>query len=274
LSILIKKLALESESEKNNKNRSNYGNLFFSARNNFSFGIVSSTSIDNLIMSALNSYPRLLWLLLILMQQGCAVKTFIDPANIPENQLPTIQLKAPATALIPLFWIPPLNMLNWLADDWRATSSSSSRIYMITETGESVTLNRFSNFLVLPGTQELYMENETTISSEPIGRESCRYSRQTCTSTKDKDGEKVTTCEDVYNCTTPVRKRVGHRKCTLQFNAEPNQIYKAFVRNQILMITNENNQFTQAAKCDDSTEEHNSTESRSYTETPSHNHDC
>ncbi|MEE9412232.1 MAG: hypothetical protein V3V22_04180 [Methylococcales bacterium] len=260
----------------NKKNSSDYAKLFFSVRNNFSFGVASLNSIDNLIMSALNSYPRLLWLLLIIMQQGCAVKTFIDPANIPENQLPTIQLKTPATALIPLFWIPPLNLLNWLADDWRETSSFTSRIYMITETGESLTINRFSNFLVLPGTQELYMEDTATISSRPIGSESCSFSKESCT-TKKEDGESVTTCEDEYHCSRPVRNVVEHKRCKLQFNAEPNQIYEVFIRNKTLMLTNENgiNPSNQAANCDFSTEEHDSTETRDYTSPSSnHNHDC
>ncbi|WP_347986122.1 hypothetical protein [Methylomonas sp. AM2-LC] len=93
--------------------------------------------------------------LMIAMLGGCTVKGYSGP-ELPIEQTAEVRLKAPATATIPLFWIFPLNMLNWLADDWFETSLTFSDIVLITHDdtnevlGEQI-LDRFTTVRVNVG---------------------------------------------------------------------------------------------------------------------------
>ena len=261
--------------EKSNKKIAQLSVKFFiSIRKYLSFRIVLFSSVNRLITCNINPFSQLLWLLLIPVLSGCAVKAYVDPIDVPENQLPVITLKAPITALVPLFWIFPLNMLNWIADDWRETTNVN-KLYLITEDKKKVNLDRFSNILVRPDLQNLHMENVSIVSSVPIGPESCLFSGQSCTTKEEKDGQSITTCDDNYACSTPVHVVKENKKCSLQFYAQSNKTYEAFIRNNTLMITNGIKESEQIAKCHSSTSEYDSTKSRNYSETSkTNNHDC
>jgi len=64
---------------------------------------------------------RGLFLLLLMTLSACSIKNYNGP-EMPEDQVATIELKRPAMSIVPLFWIFPLNLLTWYAEDWEETS--------------------------------------------------------------------------------------------------------------------------------------------------------
>lgn len=93
---------------------------------------------------------------------ACSAKGYRGP-ELPDNQVASIELKAPALSKVPLFWVFPLNMLLWFSEHWNETSWGPNifvgRIELDDpDTGtwdvnalNKVKLDRFSKVYVLPG---------------------------------------------------------------------------------------------------------------------------
>lgn len=134
-----------------------------------------------------------LLLLMYLLLSGCAVKGYVGSDDLPKTQFATVTFKAPVVSKIPLFWIPPFNMLTWFAEDWFETSWSSGSITVTNLPGTKTTKlwNRFEEILVSPVQQELNSKIIHEINRQITGSESCSTSTFTCTETesKKKDGD-------------------------------------------------------------------------------------
>jgi len=170
---------------------------------------------------------------------------------MPEDQVATIELKRPVMSLVPLFWVFPLNMLTWYADDWRETSWTD-KITIKKQPGDEsagkTSLDRFVTVSARPGLQSAESINNEGIGEEPTGGESCTYETRSCHKKGDKDNQK-TGCETVTTCRTPTLVTEHDRICFLNFEAKAGRHYELFIREGSLMLSEPNSLTIETGKC-------------------------
>jgi len=191
-----------------------------------------------------------LFLLLLLMLSACSVKNYNGP-EMPEDQVATIELKRPVMSLVPLFWVFPLNMLTWYAEDWRETSWTDKIILEAQEGDESakkISLDRFVTVSARPGLQSAESFNHEQVGEETTGSESCTSEIRSCQKKGDKDNQK-TGCETVTTCRTPTLVTVHDWICHLDFEAKAGRHYELFIREGSLMLNEPNSLTIETGKC-------------------------
>lgn len=193
-----------------------------------------------------------MFLLLLLILPACStIKNYYGP-EVPADQAVTIGLKRPAMALVPLFWVFPLNMLTWFAEDWRETSSGREILVRERKADEleerKIRLNRFVTVSAVPGMQvaetEIIKSKSRTI---PIGIEKCIEHNRSKT---DDKGNDVPGCEVVTSCSTPYMKTTQDFKCRLAFEAKAGRHYELFIRDGHLSLFEPDSRLIKTAKCD------------------------
>ena len=176
------------------------------------------------------------------MLSGCSVKKGYAGPELPIEQTAEVRLKAPATATFPLFWIFPLNMLNWLADDWFETSLTFSDIVLITHVdtnevlGEQI-LDRFTTVRVAGGQwQKVSVLGSDVSVPKRRDCETLWYYGQSkeCEPTRGK------TPDESGNVLVQTR-------CSAEFTAERGKSYLVFIRDGKLTV--DNGKYTVDAVC-------------------------
>jgi len=192
---------------------------------------------------------RCLFLLLLLLTlTACSIKNYSGP-EMPEDQVATIALKRPVMSLVPLFWIFPLNMLTWFAEDWLETSWGGRITVKGWQIQESkpIRLNRFVSISASPGLQAA--ESIDTVKIEkPTGSEICTSETRSCQKKGDKD-DKKTGSETVTTCATPTLVTEHDRICFLNFEAKAGRHYELFIRDGRLSLSDPNSQDIQSRGC-------------------------
>ncbi|NOT13596.1 MAG: hypothetical protein HOP23_17520 [Methylococcaceae bacterium] len=166
-------------------------------------------------------------LICVLHLPACAIKGYSGP-DLPNTQLATVSLKAPAASLIPLFWIFPLNLLTWFSEDWYETSWHSGYVKI----NGKIVLNRFKRVNLVPGPHQVATEKPVVMHREEIGIESC--STSICSCTTDKKNNK--TCSQTTSCSTRYRETAHDRICRIIIDAKAGEQYKVFIRDRHLIV--------------------------------------
>ena len=193
-----------------------------------------------------------LWLsglVLALHLSACGpYKGYLGP-ELPNHQVATVSLKAPTTSLIPLFWIPPLNMVTWFADDWYETSRDAAiHLHSINLDPQQPTwdgrfrnrlqLTRFNAVRVLPGEYLLSsVSKDHEIDRQAMDDESCSTSNETCTcpSTQQTEEDQDKQCtRPVTTCRKTIRVSAHDRYCSTRMIARPGRHYEIFRRDEII----------------------------------------
>lgn len=191
---------------------------------------------------------RWLWLAWVVHLSGCApYKGYLGP-ELPNHRVATVSLKAPTASLIPLFWIPPLNMFTWTADDWYETSRDAAiHINSINiDPGQTtwdgqfrnrLQLTRFNAVKVLPGEYLLSsVSRDNVIDRRDTGDESCSTTRETCTcpliQIEENKDKKCT--QPVTKCRKTIQVTAHDRYCGTHLIARPGRHYEVYRRDGII----------------------------------------
>jgi hypothetical protein len=199
--------------------------------------------------AAANSGPWLLGLILALQLSACGTyKGYLGP-ELPNHQVAIVSLKAPTAPLLPIFWIPPLNMLPWFADDWYETSREAAiHINSINidprqpdwDGGfrDHLQLTRFNAVKVMPGEYLLSSIDKNNVTDrQPTGDESCSTSNESCTcpSTQQTEENKDKKCtQPVTKCRKTIQVTAHDRHCGTRLMAKPGRSYEIFRRDGII----------------------------------------
>lgn len=182
----------------------------------------------------------LIWLSLI-CAVGCTTVNSYSGPDLPDDKVATISMKAPPTAYVPIFWMFPLNMLNWLADDWFETSWTSATI-----TVNNIQLDRFTSVKVLPGTGTVKLNQSFFIDQRSDGPTRCSPDSCKCTETQ-VNGTTKRECEQ--KCETPMATITHERHCEISLDTDRGQKYEAFIRNEYLKVYDVSKDRIIAADC-------------------------
>lgn len=188
-----------------------------------------------------------LLLMYCLTLAACVTKAY-QGAELPDEQLATVSLKTPTAALIPIFWLPFLNMLTWLDSDWNETTWGAFKV-------NNIGVNRFTTLAITPGKFSVTADTTKIIDQEQTGSESCNYGSCVCTKSddsnqKDKSRNKDKVCERSITCTINLKVSARDNHCTLAANAEAGKHYEVFLRNNILMLEDTKSQQLTPGTCE------------------------
>ncbi len=199
-------------------------------------------------------------LLSILFLPACTAKGYRGPVR-SDNQVATIELKAPTLSKLPLFWIFPLNMVPWwFTEDWRETSWGPDIFVGNIElddpdvgnwkviASDKVKLDRYKTVTVLPGTRSVRTMQTAVINKEKNGDTTYEYGSCSCTG-QEVNNQKQIVCEKKTTSWTPYRLTARDTTCTLEFYADPGQHYQAFIRNGQLMLQHSTGKIDDHSNC-------------------------
>lgn len=190
---------------------------------------------------------------------ACSAKGYRGP-ELPDNQVATIELKAPALSKVPLFWVFPLNMLLWFSEDWNETSWGPNIFVGYIELDDpdagtwdvnasnKVKLDRFSKVYVRPGTRSVRTMESAIVEKKVAG--DTTYQTGSCECKEQEiNNQKQKVCEKKTSSSTPYFITERDTTCTLVFHAFAGQTYQAFNRNGRLMLQYPNGKIDNDAMC-------------------------
>lgn len=188
-----------------------------------------------------------LLVMVCLTSSACVTKAY-QGTELPDEQLATVSLKTPTAALIPIFWLPFLNMLTWLDSDWHETTWGSFKV-------NNIEINRFTTLAITPGKFRVTADTTKIISQEQIGVESCNYGSCVCTNSddsnqNDKSRNKNKVCERSVTCTINLKVSAQDNHCVLAVNADSGKSYEVFLRDNILMLEDTKSQQLTQGTCE------------------------
>lgn len=168
---------------------------------------------------------------------SCATQGYPGSELSPE-QTANVSLPAPFIALLPLFWIFPLNLVARLADDWHETVNYDIQV-------DNIELNRFISASVLSGKHQTYATRHFS-SATLIGSENCSSYD---TRSKDKNGKE--TCTRTSSCVGEYRVAEWQHFCSLTFKADAGHRYLLLVNHEkkFMVRDAENPQMDQSGDC-------------------------
>jgi hypothetical protein len=193
---------------------------------------------------------RLLWLSLALPLTACVTyKGYLGP-QLPNHQVATVSVKAPDASRIPIFWIFPMNMLTWFAEDWYETSQNAGidieglsldRGHPVRDgrQGNRLRLTRFNSVKVMPGEYLLSsVSSNHVIDQQSVGDESCSSNQQSCTcpSKQDQESKDKVCTQTVTKCSKPIRVTARDRNCFSLLRAKPGRHYEVFRRDELIRV--------------------------------------
>jgi hypothetical protein len=173
---------------------------------------------------------------------GCTVKGY-NGAELPEDAVATVGLKAPTISFIPLFWVFPFNTLAWLADDWHETA------WMDTIEVNNIQLNRFKTVLAQPGLIWVHAKETHILNKTQVGSSECTNGACSCTEKEGKDKKKEKVCEQTVSCTENYRVTAKNDVCRLTYSVEAKKHYEVFIRERTLMLQDENEKILETKAC-------------------------
>ena len=179
------------------------------------------------MMPSLNR--KTLFLILIFTLPGCAIKGYVG-VDLPDEQLATVQLKAPTIASIPI-----LNLLAEKIDnDWYQTSS------MDEIQANKIELTRFNKILLKPGNinfhakKRHYLDEKKIADTDRTSSGSCN-----CTETVDKDKQITKTCQRTVTTTWDAVVTAKDELCQMDYQVQANKSYELFIRKGELILQDE-----------------------------------
>lgn len=163
---------------------------------------------------------------------GCAVNGY-NGAELPDDQVAAVRLKAPTISLIPIFWIFPLNMLAWLDDDWHETTTTDE----IQVNG--INLDRFKTVLIKSGENHFLAKEARIASKVQTGGTEYSYGSCFCTETLDNDKKKEIKCSKTTTESRDYRVTVRNEECAITYPVQAQHKYEVFMRNEELLLQDE-----------------------------------
>ncbi|WFP50284.1 hypothetical protein PL263_19605 [Methylomonas sp. EFPC3] len=191
---------------------------------------------------------------------ACSAKGYRGP-ELPDNQVATIELKAPALSKVPLFWVFPLNMLLWFSEHWNETSWGPNifvgRIELDDpDTGtwdvnasNKVKLDRFSKVYVLPGLRSV-RTMETAIVEKKVAGDTTSQTGSCECKEQEFNNQKQKVCEKKTTSSTPYVITARDTTCTLLFHAVAGETYQAFNRNGRLKLQHQDGKIDHDVVCE------------------------
>lgn len=174
------------------------------------------------------------------MMCGCVVKGY-QGLELPEEQLATVRLKAPATAFIPI-----LNLMSEDIDnDWYQTK------FMDSIRVNGIELNRFHKILIKSGNTNFYAHkkrilNERAIAgTERVSKGDCR-----CTDRVKEDKTIIRICEQTVTTSWDTDVTARNYNCHIAYQVQANKTYEVFIRKGGLTLQDDKSNILINSRCE------------------------